>query len=168
MVRPFDLVVFDLGGVLVRTAASWEEAHELAGLSGTPPRDEAFSVLLGDLAARQDGSLSAERFCELVAEASGGCYDVEDVRRISRAWLRGEYPGIGEVFDRLDGAGVETALLSNTNDGHWDRLVPTDGEPEFPTLLRAGHRFASHLLGLVKPDPARRLLEALRGHRVLV
>ena len=37
MTRPFDLVVFDLGGVLIRHARSWEEMHERAGLDGDPP-----------------------------------------------------------------------------------------------------------------------------------
>lgn len=165
MARPFDLVAFDLGGVLVRTVESWEEAHALAGLPGEPPRDGAFSALLGELGARADGSLTSERFGEIVAAASGGRYAVEDVRGVSHAWLLGEHPGIGAIFDALDAVGVETALLSNTNDAHWDRLVASDGEAEFPTLRRARHRFASHLLGLVKPDPAiYREVERRTGH----
>jgi putative hydrolase of the HAD superfamily len=163
--RAFDLVVFDLGGVLIRIASGWHEAHRLAGLGGAPPADRAFFAVLADLSKRADGSLSAAQFYERVASASGGGYSVEDARRISHAWLLGEYPGVGSVFDALESARLDTAVLSNTSDEHWSRLVPESGEPEFPIVLRARHRFASHLLGLVKPDRAiYRAVEERTGH----
>ena len=163
--RAFDLVVFDLGGVLIRTASGWHEAHRLAGLGGTPPADRAFFAVLADLAKRADGSLSAAQFYARVATASRGAYSVEDVRRIGDAWLLGQYPGVGGVFDALADVQVDTAILSNTSDDHWARLAPEGGEPEFPIVLRARHRFASHLLGLVKPDPAiYRAVEERTGH----
>lgn len=172
MARPFDLVVFDLGGVLVRTVASWGEAHRRAGLPSDPPTDPAFLTLLVGLADRQDGSITSGEFFREAAAASGGAYRFDDIRRISDAWLMGEYPEIARVFDRLDAAGLDTAILSNTNDAHWPRLVSTNGNAEFPTLLRARHRFASHLLGLMKPDPAiYRVVEretGLRAPRILL
>jgi FMN phosphatase YigB (HAD superfamily) len=164
-VRRFDLVVFDLGGVIIRLAAGWEDAHRLAGLSGEPPTDRAFRALLGDLARRADGSVRATEYYERVAAASGSRYAPDDVRRIGHVWLRGEYDGVGRVFDALDAAAVETAILSNTTEDHWSRLAPESGVAEFPTVLRARRRFASHLLGLVKPDPAiYRVVERETGH----
>ena len=71
------------------------------------------------------------------------------------------------MFDALGEAGVETAVLSNTNDEHWRRLNPPDpSRAEFPTLLRADHHFASHIVGFRKPD-ARifEAVEAYTGHR---
>jgi FMN phosphatase YigB (HAD superfamily) len=150
----FDLVVFDLGGVLVRIARDWADGHRLAGLPGEPPVDRAFRTLLGELSARGDGSLPGEELFEQVAAASGGVYTTDDVRRIGHAWLIEEYPGVGRVFDALDATSLGTAILSNTNDAHWARLKPDGGVPEFPSVLRADHHFASHLLGVMKPDPA--------------
>ena len=114
-----------------------------------------------------DGALQDEYFYRLAAEASDGVYSAEDMRRMSEAWLLGEYPGVDTVFDRLEPAGVDTALLSNTNDAHWRRLVDDASDsPEFPNVRRAGRRYASHLLRLAKPD--RRIYEAVAmdsGHQ---
>jgi glucose-1-phosphatase len=49
---------------------------------------------------------------------------------------------------------VQTAALANTNDAAWRRLYPVlPTEPEFPSLARIQFRFASHLMGVQKPDP---------------
>src|SRR5205085_2176142 len=71
-----------------------------------------------------------------------------------------EYPGIGALIDELHARDVETACLSNTTDTHWVRLLhadgggPLPGAPAFPAVRGLRHHFASHLLGLAKPDPA--------------
>lgn len=154
LAHAFELVVFDLGGVLVRIARDWSDGHRLAGLPGEPPRDPAFLALLRELSERGDGSLPSAEFFGRVAAASGGAYTTEDVRRIGDAWLIEEYPGVGHVFDALEAASVRTAILSNTNHAHWARLKPDGGAAEFPSVLRADHHFASHLLGVTKPGPA--------------
>ncbi len=150
----FDLVVFDLGGVLVQIVRSWAEAHARAGLPFPPPSDPEFEVKRATM-TRQGHDFDDQ-----------GVYTAEDVRRMSDAWLIGEYPGISRVFDALDAARIDTAVLSNTNDAHWIRLyVQPQKEPEFPTLARARHRFASHVLGVEKPDArAYRHVERVTGH----
>jgi putative hydrolase of the HAD superfamily len=153
-VRAFDLVVFDVGGVLLRLASSWEEAHRLAGIPGPPPTDAAFHATAVALGGQTDVALPVEAFCVRVAAASEGRYSKEDVRRIHHAFLREERPGVLRVLDALDAAGIETAILSNTNDGHWARMFPPSGSPDFPAVLRVRHRFGSHLLGVVKPAAA--------------
>ena len=154
MLRRFDLVVFDLGGVLVQTVRSWVEAHERAGLPFPPPSGPEFEARVEALPRQGNGTVESARYFELFADASQGVYTAADVRRISDASMSGEYPGIGRVFDALEAVNTDTAVLSNTNDAHWARLfAQTPGEPEFPTLVRARHRFASHLLGVEKPDP---------------
>ena len=152
MPRPFDLVVFDLGGVLVRIARSWREAHERAGLPFRPPSDPELEV---------------RRTTQPQHDADDqGAYTRADVRRMIDAWLIMEYSGISRVFDALEAVSVDTAVLSNTNNAHWVRLyVEPPNEPEFPTLARAGHLFASHILGVEKPDPrAYRHVEGATGH----
>ena len=70
------------------------------------------------------------------------------------AWISDEYPGWSDVVDRLERSGVETALLSNTNAFHWEYLVPEGSKAgRYPAIGRLRHRFASHQLGMVKPNP---------------
>ncbi|MGE0134710.1 MAG: HAD family hydrolase [Dehalococcoidia bacterium] len=148
----FDVVVFDLGGVLVQIAESWAHAHELAGL---PPYDIAhdaeFERRRADLAAGyQLGRIDTSEYYSRVAEVSRGAYAPAAVQRLHHAWSRHEYEGVGDVIDALERSRVATGALSNTNPAHWARL---DGTPEYPTVARLQHRHASHVLGLEKPDP---------------
>lgn len=150
---PFDVVVFDLGGVLVRIAHSWAHAHALAGFPPHPivddPDFERVRVELGT--AHQLGALTNVDYYRRKAEASRGAYTPADIERIIEVWSGAEYEGVGAVIDALDAAGIATAALSNTNPAHWARL---DGTAEYPTVARLSHRHASHLLGLLKPAPA--------------
>ena len=151
------LVVFDLGGVLVRIASGWREAQELAGFEpDLGPRDEALVA-----AAREHGrhfevgAMSAGDYLAAVAATAGGFYTPDDIRRIFDAISRDQYEGVEAVFDALDRAGIATGVLSNTNALHWERLAGLrGGPPEYPAVLRAKHLHASHLLGVGKPDRA--------------
>jgi FMN phosphatase YigB (HAD superfamily) len=151
-----ELVVFDLGGVLVRIVRSWEEAHAEAGLEPRPASDSkrfrAERRRLG--AAFQIGQIEPEAFCRGVADASDGGYAPEDVERLLHAWQSTEYPNVDGVVDALHGAGVETAALSNTNALHWSLLRPESGTPLFPTVARLRRAYASHIMGVAKPDAA--------------
>lgn len=165
------LVVFDLGGVLVRICRSWAEA---CGRAGVPVRDGASGA---DSRARRQaavraydvGAIDDAGFHLALSAAMDGLYAPEEVERVHHAWLLGEYAGVPGLFDALDAApGVLTGLLSNTNEAHWRRMVPGPGRrsPEFPSLHRARHPHASHRLGLVKPDPeVFRRFESLAGFR---
>ncbi|MEZ4553991.1 MAG: HAD-IA family hydrolase [Dehalococcoidia bacterium] len=152
MPRPrFDIVVFDLGGVLVQTAQSWAQAHELAGL---PPHaianDPAFERGRSQLAhAYQIGVIGTPEYFDGAAAASRGAYTPAEVARLHHAWSRSEYQGVAEVLDAIDASGAATGALSNTNPAHWARL---DGTSEYPNVARLRHRHASHLLRVAKPD----------------
>ncbi|MCC6236677.1 MAG: HAD-IA family hydrolase [Dehalococcoidia bacterium] len=150
---PFDVVVFDLGGVLVEIAASWAEAHARSGYAAHPiTADPAFEAARADLGAlHQVGRLSNRAFYEGLADASRGAYDTAEIERIFAAWSGPEHRDVGRVVDAIEARGVATGSLSNTNPAHWPRL---DGTSEYPTVARLGHRHASHLLGVAKPDAA--------------
>ncbi len=156
----FDVVVFDLGGVLVQIAASWAQAHDRGGYAAHPitadPTFEATRSALGGL--HQVGRLSDREFYEGLAHASRGAYAPADIARIFGAWSGPEYEGVRAVIDALDARGVATGALSNTNPAHWSRL---DGTSEYPTVARLRHRHASHLLGVAKPEAA--IFEAFAG-----
>ena len=154
--KPYDLVVFDLSGVLVRVVDSWADGHERAGIAGGPPTDRDFEPRRLELSEqRQRGELAVAEYYRLVADASGGVYSAADVEAVHGAWLIGEYPGVGAVIDAVHAADVETAILSNTDESHWHRQLLDESEAErYASVRRIGHRFGSHLLGVIKPERA--------------
>ena len=100
------------------------------------------------------GAITIADYAVIASGASDGALSVDDILRVMTGGFVREYAGIARVFDALEVVGVETALLSNVHDGEWRRLFPEDGiAPDFPTLARARHRFASHLIRARKPDP---------------
>lgn len=148
------LVVFDLGGVIVRICRSWAEGCAAAGL---PVRGDE-SMGTAEMKARrrevsdlyQTGAIRCEEFFERLAATTGGLYTADEVQKIHDAWLLGEYPGVRRLVQRLRIAGVATGILSNTNHAHWERM----SEPDYPTLWLTDHPHASHLLRLAKPERA--------------
>jgi HAD superfamily hydrolase (TIGR01509 family) len=161
------LVVFDLGGVLLRICRTWEEGCVAAGipLRARPASPDAEARRHRALVEYQEGRITCSAFFPAYAEAMGGGYSADDVRRVHDAWLLAEYAGVGPLVDALHDAGVETGVLSNTNPSHWARATAVDGRPaEFPTASRTRHPHASHLLGVSKPSEAvYRRFERLTG-----
>lgn len=153
--RSVRMVVFDLGGVVVRICRSWEQGCEAAGLDVRPSAtDTALKAARKGVHARyQRGEIECDAFCEQLAHAMDNLYSAEEVRRIHDAWLLGEYEGIDRLIDDIHGAGLATGVLSNTNHAHWVRLANLDERREFPSIPLVRHLHASHLLGLAKPDP---------------
>ncbi len=153
------LVVFDWGGVVLRICRSWEEGCERAGL--TPHAED---LLPESVAQRRElshryqlGEVSCEAFCEGLSRVTNDRMSPSDVARLHDAWLIEEYPGMADLIGQLNGlATVRTALLSNTNAGHWRRHLPhADGSAgDFPTVGTLDYRLGSHLLGEVKPEAA--------------
>lgn len=151
-----ELVVFDLGGVLIRICRSWSEACLAAGL---PVRVDSSSISASgrrhELSERHGvGAIDSEEFFRAASHAMAGLYTPEEVRCIHDAWLLGEYPGVGSLISGIRGAGLRTGVLSNTNHAHWMRLAPPShgGRGEFDSLGQIEHLHASHIMGLLKPD----------------
>ncbi len=150
------MVCFDWGGVVVRICRSWQEGCARAGLPvrADTASDEVKARRRAIAEAFQVGAMTPAEFYARLSQATGGAYSPAEVQRIHHAWLIEEYAGIGEVVDslvRLDG--VDTGLLSNTNEEHWRRHQRElcAGLECFPTVSRLRHRHASHLLKLAKP-----------------
>lgn len=155
---PVRLVVFDLGGVLIRICRSWQEACLRAGVPVRPEWDcEEDRAHRKELTlAYHRGAVSTRDYFSGVAATGGGVYTPEQVRHVHDSWLIGEYEGVGELLDELRTRGVQTGVLSNTNEAHWERLcIPPAGAvkaPEFGVTSKVHHLHASHLLGQSKPD----------------
>jgi FMN phosphatase YigB (HAD superfamily) len=145
------LVVFDLGGVVVRICRSWAEGCAQAGVEHRPEVERALAepAALELLDRHQRGGIDPAEFFERQSRVlGGGVHAPAELERVHRAWILGDYPGIGEAIDRIHAAGLDTACLSNTNAAHWEQLQESDA------FRRIRTRHASHLLGLAKPDHA--------------
>jgi putative hydrolase of the HAD superfamily len=117
---------------------------------GVNELDEATSRRVDDIVARIDtGKIDLGTFARELAPLRG--VQPADIVRIQNIYLRGPYPGATELIDDLNAAGVQTACLSNTSDSHW-RMMTNPSDPNYLPLERLTHRFASHLIGIRKPD----------------
>lgn len=148
--RP-SIIVFDLGGVMVRICRSWKEACERTGipfhdLTATP---ENIAQRKAIVKKHEVGRLADHEYFAQIAATTAGLYTPEQVRTIHHHWTIGEYPGVGALVDDLHNAGLATGVLSNTNAHHWGLLTTAE---LYPTLPRIHHLHASHLLALAKPD----------------
>ena len=147
---PVKLVVFDVGGVLIRCVKGWSAACQRAGvpdiLQGLTPAQRRD---LSDLATRFElGRLSADRFAAAVRARSG--YSQRQVYAALEAWFIEPHEGIADLIDRVHRAGVRTAILTNTNPAHWTTIG--EDVDRFGAIRRIQHHFASHLMGLRKPQ----------------
>lgn len=150
------MVVFDLGGVLVRICRSWEEACHRAGVPVRDgwDREDARAARKEASRAYHDGGLSTEAFCDRLVATAPGLYSPDEVRRVHDAWLIAEYEGVRELIDDLHARGVVTGVLSNTNAAHWARLHTPGEHAPFGVVCKVRHAYASHLMRLSKPDVA--------------
>jgi FMN phosphatase YigB (HAD superfamily) len=146
------LVIFDLGRVLVRLCDGLEHACEVAGVempAGLPPLTEAEKQRIEELAALVDtGAIDIAAYARQVAPLRR--LQADDVLKMQHVFLRGPFPGAFELLDELHAGGINTACLSNTHNHHWRQMLD-GGDPNFLPLERMTYRFASHLLGMRKP-----------------
>src|SRR5205807_2782455 len=97
---PTDLVIFDLGRVLIRICDNWRHACEVAGIAPPPERpiDPATRAALDDVMDRFDtGAIDERTFAEEFARCHGA--RPQDVIRAHRHYLRGPYPGAHQLVD---------------------------------------------------------------------
>ena len=156
---PIDLVVFDLGRVLLRIADDWDHAARLAGLP-------QLAGLTGDLSTRaargsgqpladvfdrfETGRISVVEFLAHVARATR--LRAPEIQRVLDAVLIETYPGAVALLDRLAELPVKTACLSNTNARHWQLFNDRD-HPAYLPLELLDYPLASQIIGRAKPDP---------------
>lgn len=148
-----ELVVFDLGRVLVRICDDWIHACSTAGIELAARDFQAGDfVKLRDLVHAVE--VNAIGFAEFAAQAGQVMgATAAQVLAASEAFVVGLYEGVPELLESLAAAGVKTACLSNTNEHHWALLADAK-HPAFFPLNRLNHQFASHLIRARKPDEA--------------
>ena len=143
MPRP-TILLFDLGGVLVENAV-FEDLPRL--LPSPLPEGDLHELWLSSSAVRrfERGEITADEFAsQFVAEWSLPMDPSAFLQRFA-AWPKGFFPGAEPLLTRLRRQ-YRIAYLSNSNAVHWRG---------FSSILKhADVAFASHICGLVKPDPA--------------
>jgi putative hydrolase of the HAD superfamily len=146
------LVVFDLGGVMIRLSDGWEDACRLAGVAvqpGAPAWHEVWTAHAAELDEPLGcGRIDDDEFFRRFHRAIDGAYSIPELQAVFQAIIQPEFPGIMETVCALQAAGIRTACLSNTSAVHW---VDLDDPAKYPAIGRLDARHASHLLGCMKP-----------------
>ena len=146
-----ELLVFDIGGVLIRIVHSWSQVFERVGL----PRHELFDD--PRLAAKvveyamqfETGLIEEAEYVARTVALTG--YDAEKVLIAMRGILIEPYPGVHDLLHEVvEKSGVRTACLSNTNATHWQMMLgPSDVAVP---VGRLNHQFTSFEIGAMKPS----------------
>lgn len=144
--RPVEIVLFDLGGVLLEVGG----VAPMRELSGIESDEELWARWLG---CRWVQQLEAGR-CTPDEFAAGVVSDWElavapaEFLATFGAWVNQPFPGAPELVAET-GESARIGCLSNTNAFQWDAHFG-----ELPLIGAFEFRFLSFELGLVKPDPA--------------
>jgi putative hydrolase of the HAD superfamily len=143
--RPFDVILFDLGGVLIRYDGI-RKMFEWTG--GKWPREELWRLWLESPAVRrfEVGASAPERFAfELIEEFGLPVSPAEFIPEFA-SWMKGFYPGARELVKHLK-TSFRLALLSNINHVFWEKVSREDDFFEYFSEV-----FPSHRIGIMKPD----------------
>lgn len=136
------VVVFDLGGVLVRLNPGWTH---LNGLDRGAVR--RWLATDGRFHDHERGELSDARFLDGLRHCASAPLPIDQARDAFARCIAGHYNGATTLLDDLRDRGIRTACLSNTNPIHWSVFDPDRVlRDRFDVVL------ASHHLGARKPE----------------
>lgn len=146
--KAFDAVVLDVDGVLLQI--DWNRPFEFAGIFDPRVRGELINHFYGweHFHRFERGEITPEQFFESFNELTGQQRSLAFWKEAWNTLILGELPGANEIFDRLDGK-IPVCALSNTNIVHYEYKIK-----KYPTMRRFDRFFASHEMGLRKPDAA--------------
>ena len=143
--RTIDVILFDLGGVLVELAGvdqmiSWSP--------GIATHEELWRRWLGSDAVRrfETGAIGRDDFTLAVIDEFGCPVGAEEFLGAFTWWPRSVYPGAFELLQSLRDR-YRLASVSNTNEIHWDRFSNA-----WQLDAAFHHNFPSYLVGKLKPD----------------
>lgn len=143
MSASIEVILFDLGGVLVELAENPIPSYLL-------PENNKFTLsdwFLSETAISfEKGFITAHVFAETLKKDLKLDMSPEEVIEHFTRWPIGLFPGTQELLQNLS-PNYRLAVLSNTNELHWPRITE-----EFKIPRYFEHLFASHLLNKAKPE----------------
>ena len=150
---PPELVIFDLGNVLVRITLTVDEAFARTEFSlPSIYSDPDFQLRLRELhLERETGRMHDGAYYEIISSLTG--MTPQQVVRVSEAWLIAAYDGAADFLHSVCGNGYQTACLSNTNAQHIAFVNDPRHVGHLP-LHKFDYRFFSYAVGAMKPEPA--------------
>jgi HAD superfamily hydrolase (TIGR01509 family) len=143
--RAVEVVLFDVGGVLVEVAGVGRLRE---WLQRDHSDEDIWSLWLHSDAVREfeSGRASAREFADNLIREMHLPVDPERLLAEFVEWIPGLYPGALELLGSIS-RDVRRGTLSNSNPLHWPRIMDDMG------LARAiDTHFVSHLTGRIKPD----------------
>jgi glucose-1-phosphatase len=140
-----ELLVFDLGGVLVELGGVHRMMEWTEGKMALP---ELWRRWLASPAVREfeSGRLAEDDFARRLIAEFALPVDVTTFKRDFDAWVKGPFPGTAATVEKL-ARSFKLAILSNTNHLHWRKIA---GEMGF--VHHFHYRFISCETGQFKPD----------------
>jgi len=138
-----EVILFDLGGVLVELGDSpipsdWLPENNMFTLSDWFLSETAISF--------EKGSITAQIFAETFKKNLNINVSPEEIIEHFTQWPIGLFPGSKELLQSLK-PNYRLAVLSNTNELHWPRIIEEFKIPRYFEFI-----FASHLLNKAKPE----------------
>ena len=142
----FKVILFDLGNVLVDLGAQEDFAKVFNISAGS--ESELWEMWLKSSAVKafDSGQIPLPKFVDQLLLETGSKQNPQDFIKDFIGWPKGLFDGAIDLLDRIP-AHYHRAVLSNTNDAHWARLMD-----EMKLSGKFHSYFASHQVGLVKPD----------------
>jgi glucose-1-phosphatase len=159
-----DVILFDLGGVLVELAGVEKMLEWSRGISTT---EELWRRWLHSDAVRrfETGAIGRDAFAQALIAEFGVPVGPEEFLAAFTWWPRSVLPGAFELLAAMRER-YRIASVSNTNEIHWDRFSRV-----WALDAAFHHNFPSHLVGKLKPDAEyfEHVLDAMDvpAHRVL-
>ncbi len=141
----YDLILFDLGGVLIELTGIPEM---LAWTGNTLTEEQLWHKWQHSSTVRafESGKIDTETFAkDMVREFELTTTEDVFLRRFE-VWPRGLYTGVHQYLTNLKEK-YTLGCLSNTNALHWERFTR-----EFNLEQYFNHVFVSHKVGSLKPD----------------
>jgi HAD superfamily hydrolase (TIGR01509 family) len=142
---PIRVVLFDVGGVLVELGG----VEALLGWMGPGTTvEQLWPIWLRSPAVRafERGQIEPMAFAQGIVSELQLTIAPQTFLDSFAVWPTRPYPGALELVASIPST-YQRALLSNSNELHWPRIIDDLG-----LGVRFEHRFSSHLIGKIKPD----------------
>ncbi|MFG0251057.1 MAG: HAD family hydrolase [Phycisphaeraceae bacterium JB051] len=146
------LIIFDLGRVMVDICNNWQEAASLACVKlEMADYLKAHEQISGPLlTAMETGKIDIDQFSDAVSQLVNK--PAADIKAAFLMWLKEPMPGMVDFVKQLKADGIKTACLSNTSHMHWDMMLDPASEHYLALDEIFDYPMASHLIGIMKPD----------------